>query len=333
MKLNESIMKNLKESADNDRIVKVRIDYADDSIELTEENIKKEIRKYLPNARVVVIPSKNGRWPEVEITDKYSNLKSYISDIYLGGFDEDRDIDDFLVESVDNSSLANFIKDSINKLQTTDYTNCKYNLDENLAVFVGWSDGYDTEPLEDEIASEKCPTCRVNAVIAVRNDADWSDLDTLTVPYYTHGGEIYDCQYTISTKEDYRRLAGSLIQDYNEIKRLLASGELTLGGIKMKNLSESIIEKLKEGNYRYITGANNPEQTGYEYGYNSEANTDVIDMLNELKRYFTQSQIDAKEIIANAMSDPGIGRKDLEMLKFCAEKTQEMIDKMNSTWE
>lgn len=135
-----------------------------------------------------------------------------------------------LNENVDNSSLANFIKDSINKLQTTDYTNCKYNLDENLAVFVGWSDGYDTEPLEDEIASEKCPTCRVNAVIAVRNDADWSDLDMLTVPYYTHGGEIYDCQYTISTKEDYRRLAGSLIQDYNEIKRLLASGELALGG-------------------------------------------------------------------------------------------------------
>ena len=104
MKLYESIMKNLKESADNDRIVKVRFDYADDSIELTEENIKKEIKKYLPNARIVVISSKNGRWPEVEITDKYSNLKSYISDIYLGGFDEDRDIDDFLVESVSCNS-------------------------------------------------------------------------------------------------------------------------------------------------------------------------------------------------------------------------------------
>ena len=102
--LSESIMKNLKESANNDRIVTVRIDYADDSIELTEENIKKEIKKYLPNARIVVIPSKNGRWPEVEITDKYNNLKSYISNIYLGGFDKDRDIDDFLVESVSRNS-------------------------------------------------------------------------------------------------------------------------------------------------------------------------------------------------------------------------------------
>ena len=41
--LSESSIKNLKESVDNDRIVKVRIDYADDNIELTEENIKKEI--------------------------------------------------------------------------------------------------------------------------------------------------------------------------------------------------------------------------------------------------------------------------------------------------
>ena len=102
--LSESIMKNLKESADNDRIVKVRVDYADDSIELTEENIKKEIKKYLPNARIAVIHSKNGRWPEVEITDKYSDLKSYISDIYLGGFDEDQNIDDFLVESTSRNS-------------------------------------------------------------------------------------------------------------------------------------------------------------------------------------------------------------------------------------
>ena len=102
--LSESIMKNLKESADNGRIVTVRVDYADDSIELTEENIKKEIKKYLPNARIAVIPSKNGGWPEVEITDKYNDLRYYISNIYLGGSDEDYGVDDFLVESVSRNS-------------------------------------------------------------------------------------------------------------------------------------------------------------------------------------------------------------------------------------
>lgn len=134
-----------------------------------------------------------------------------------------------LNESVDTSSLAKFIKDSVEKLQTTDYTNCKYNLDEDLAVFVGWSDGYDTEPTKDEIGSEKCPTCRVNAIIAVRNDVDWSDLDTLTIPYYTHDGEVYQCQFTVAKQNDYTYLADSLLKAYNEIKELLASGELTLG--------------------------------------------------------------------------------------------------------
>ena len=38
---------------------------------------------------------------------------------------------DMLTESVDSNSLAKFIKDSVEKLQTTDYTNCKYNLDED----------------------------------------------------------------------------------------------------------------------------------------------------------------------------------------------------------
>lgn len=103
---------------------------------------------------------------------------------------------------------------------------------------------------------------------------------------------------------------------------------------KAKKLNESITKNLNEKEkYYYITGANNPEETGYEYEYNSVANTDVIDMLNELKRYFTQSEEDVKEIIANAKHDPGVGQSDIEMLKFCAEKTQEMLDKINSTWE
>lgn len=125
MKLNESIMKNLKESTDNDKIVKVRFDYADDSIELTEENIKKEIKKYLPNARIVVISSKNGRWPEVEITDRYNDLKSYISDIYLGGLNEDRNIDDFLVECNSMRRTKSRRKAKINESSVLDAKNLK----------------------------------------------------------------------------------------------------------------------------------------------------------------------------------------------------------------
>ena len=100
------------------------------------------------------------------------------------------------------------------------------------------------------------------------------------------------------------------------------------------NLFESIKENLNENKkYYYITSANNPEDIGAEYEYNSMANTEVIMMLKELVTYFTQAQEDAKEIIANAWQDPGVYDSDIEMCKFCAEKAQEMLDKMNSAWE
>lgn len=134
-----------------------------------------------------------------------------------------------LNESVDTSSLAKFIKDSVETLLTTDYTNCKYNLDEVLAVFVGWSDGYDETPEDYEIAHKETPTWRINAAIKVRNEAMWTDLDYLTTPYYVYDGEVYQCQFTVSKQDDYTYLADSLLKAYDEIKELLASGELTLG--------------------------------------------------------------------------------------------------------
>ena len=85
--------------------------------------------------------------------------------------------------------------------------------------------------------------------------------------------------------------------------------------------------------YHYITSANNPDEIGAEYEYNSYSNSEVEDILNELKTYFTQAQSDAEEIIAKATHDPGVYDADIEMCKFCAEKVQEMLDKMHSTWE
>ena len=99
------------------------------------------------------------------------------------------------------------------------------------------------------------------------------------------------------------------------------------------NLFESIKNNLNEGEeYHYIDGANY-EKHGYDNVYNSAANTDVIMILQELKRYFDESTIAAEDIIKNATSDPGVYNADVEMCKFCAEKAQEMINKMDSTWE
>ena len=244
MKLNESIMKNLKESADNDRIVKVRIDYADDSIELTEENIKKEIKKYLPNARIVVIPSKNGRWPEVEITDKYSNLKSYISDIYLGGFDEDRDIDDFLVESVSRNSRkvsknvnARRIKESVNLTACGEIKggNNMKNLSESILHELNRQDIMSNQNVIDIINSYSSRKNHLKYKIK-GNQAEFEDG---TIIKFTLNGDDEIEYYTINSQGDTSKTA--LVHDFSLLDNLTESAN-----VDVNNLTKEQLWKLRQ---------------------------------------------------------------------------------------
>lgn len=141
-----------------------------------------------------------------------------------------------LTESVDENSIANFIKGSVKKLQTTDFTNCKYDLDDRFALYVGWSGGYEAEETNDlEIHSKKNPTYCINAVIGLRNEADWSDLDYINRPYY-EAGDIFEAEWTVSPSEDYSYLANSIIKMYEYMLELLDTGELLTEGSSLKPL-------------------------------------------------------------------------------------------------
>ena len=328
--LSESIMKNLKESKDNDRIVKVRIDYADDSIELTEENIKKEIKKYLPNARIVVISSKNGRWPEVEITDKYNNLKSYISNIYLGGIDEDRDIDDFLVESVSRNSRR--VSKNVNARRIKE--------SENLTARVTYhSEDGTRDYIAGRLSDGRYFLIGQQEQILV-SDKDLPRLakkDMDDFRYDEDGDKEFVEALENGTKLDKNSDLAKII--INASRKHLDDGCYLLSeSAKLsKNVSHSLntksrrkAKKLNEGEkYSYITGAND-----YEDVYNSEANTDVLFILKELERYFNESS----EFVKNVMSsDEAINYQfpsgEANMLKQSADKIAEVrntIDKWYS---
>lgn len=98
----------------------------------------------------------------------------------------------------------------------------------------------------------------------------------------------------------------------------------------MNNLYESIKENLTEAEAYHYIDSSEMENSGV---YNSMANTDVIMMLKELKRYFEESAEFCTDLLKNATSDPGIGKEDIAMCKFNAEKCQEMLDKMNEAWQ
>ena len=327
--LSENILKNLKESADNDRIVTVRIDYADDSIELTEENIKKEIKKYLPNARIVVIPSKNGRWPEVEITDKYNNLKSYISNIYLGGIDEDCDIDDFLVESVSRNSRK--VSKNVNARRIKE--------SENLTARVTYhSEDGTRDYIAGRLSDGRYFLIGQQEQITV-SDKDLpklakKDMDDFR---YDEGGdrefiEALENGTKLDKNSDLAKIIINasrkhlddgcyLLSESAKLSKSVSRNLSTKSRRKAKKLNESIMNNLKEGEkYSYITGANN-----YEDVYNSEANTDVLFILKELERYFNESS----EFVKNVMnSDEAINYQfhsgEANMLKQSADKIAEV---------
>ena len=169
---------------------------------------------------------------------KYLGKDYIVSEIKRIGHEAgvvEKPMNESIENKLDEGKIASFIKDSIDKLQTTDYTNCKYDLDDKFALYVGWSDGYDAEDTNEyEIHSKKNPTYCINAVIGTRNDADWSDLDYIKRPFY-EDGEVYEAEWTVSPSENYSYLANSIIKTYGNMLELLGAGELLTEDVAIDN--------------------------------------------------------------------------------------------------
>ena len=144
---------------------------------------------------------------------------------------EDRDKDE-LKES--NSSrlnvdeIAKFLEDSVNTLQTTEYTCCRYILDDELAIFVGWTDGADEED-PDYIHAPESPSWVIVAGIKERADALWTDYDYLNFPVISNGdakGMVADNEITISPNENYKQDAEFFVDAYKEVTEALEAGDL-----------------------------------------------------------------------------------------------------------
>lgn len=125
----------------------------------------------------------------------------------------------------DAGKIAKFIEDAVNGLKNGEATNYRYKLDDRLAIFVGWSEGFDEDD-DSYIHSEESPDWVVVAGIKVwTSDSMWSDFDYLNYPYYEDSGDVVDVTYTISTEENFTQLANELLSDYDEIKDLVITKE------------------------------------------------------------------------------------------------------------
>lgn len=123
------------------------------------------------------------------------------------------------------SDLAKFIEESVDNLLAGTATNNQYKLDNDWAVYVGWSDAGYTDDFESVIHDENEPSWVICAKIATTHEAVWADYDFCDMPYDEETGEVWDTDMGISPEESYPNTAAWLLDEYNELIRQIESGE------------------------------------------------------------------------------------------------------------
>lgn len=120
----------------------------------------------------------------------------------------------------DAGKIAKFIEDAVNGLKNGEATNYRYKLDDRLAIFVGWSEGFDEDD-ETVIHDEEDPEYGIVAGIKVWTSDDmWTDFDYLNFPYYKNGEVLDYVTSDISPNVNYTATANLLISLYDKIKDL-----------------------------------------------------------------------------------------------------------------
>lgn len=119
---------------------------------------------------------------------------------------------------LNKKAIAKFIEESVEWLVENQAGNCRYKLDDHLAIFVGWGSGYGDEKRDDVIQGKTNLDWGIDAGIKVWTSDDmWCDYEWVNFPYYENE-DVLDMDCTISPQEDYERVAEYLLKMYNEVK-------------------------------------------------------------------------------------------------------------------
>lgn len=154
-------------------------------------------------------------------------------------------------DKLDAGKIAEFIKDSVETLTTTDYTCCEYRLDNNLSLFVGWSAGYGDDVDENDdtlIRSANDPDWAINVGIKSNHDYMKTDYDYLNFPYDEETGDVWDTGMTVPEGGLSDFDINWYIEQYLEIKKAYENGEIVIDGAEKvsKEVEEEEIVSFQE---------------------------------------------------------------------------------------
>ena len=115
------------------------------------------------------------------------------------------------------NEIAKFVRESVEWLQKEQQGCCRYELDEHLAIYVGWSAGYGDEERDDVIQAKDYPDYGIDVGIKVwTSDYMQTDYDYLNFPYDDE--DVWDMGLSVAPNTDYDYLAKSMLEWYNEAK-------------------------------------------------------------------------------------------------------------------
>lgn len=111
----------------------------------------------------------------------------------------------------------------------------------------------------------------------------------------------------------------------NIISKLNESNTKTV--IKNKNKS-SLKEDNSSRNYKYIDSSEMNDCV-----YNSLSNTDVIDILDEVQRYFNESAESIKEFNKNSYHDTGMSSADIRACELGSKLIDQIKEAFDKAWQ
>ncbi len=138
--------------------------------------------------------------------------------------------------------LAKEIKKAVETLVASGNGCSTIKLDDNLAICVGWSNGFDPKDKGFFHSKTDLTFCLVAGLKVWTSDDLRTDYDWINFPFFENQ-EVIDTEVTISKNQDYEFLANWLLKEYNN---LIASYKIVSkdGLIKSKIKSVWVFEQM-----------------------------------------------------------------------------------------
>ena len=207
------------------------------------------------------------------------------------------------------NEIAKFIKKSVEWLIQESQGCCRYQLDDHLAIFVGWSAGYGDEKRDDVIQDEKSLDWGIDVGLKVwTSDYMQTDYDCLNFPY-EQDGEVWDMGFSVAPNADYDDLANDLLEWYDKAKYLRLTDKGEIIGIELTPELTDIIEK-HEWSIDYEDDGtiyfSKYSPAGQDFGFYVES----VNTLEELadKVYDQYNEYDVSEAAYLWLDDSGHGK-------------------------